>query len=164
MVDYDENGYEHLFHNTMIKPYTTPNLQIKDLLNTTESEEVDSDPSVYYTQTVNNANEIWFKELRQKKYDGIKAKGGFLPFNFAELPWSPNIIGKRFILGNKNPGTQSELLKARWMLLGHTDAHRHEIANNSPMLKSLTLRITASLAVPFFSLVLELHDVEQAYM
>lgn len=156
----DDKGYEHLFHNTMIKPYSPPNLGIKDIIYPTDPDEADTDISVHYTQMVKDENDPRFKEQTQKEYDGIKAKGGVIPFNRADLPTDANIVGNRYILGIKDPDTAFERLKARWILQGHTDALRHDIANNSPMLMRMTYRIIISFAVIFFALLLWLRDVE----
>lgn len=74
------------------------------------------------------------------------------------------MIRNRYILTIKDPGTESERFKARWILLGHLDKLRKEISNNSPMLKRMSFRIIISFAAIFFSFLLWTRDVEQAYM
>lgn len=148
----------------MINPNTLPNLPIKDLLNPADTEGNDPDTSIHYTQTVKDANDPRFKEHKQKEYDGMKAKVGVISYNRPDLPANSNIIGNRFILSIKDPNTQFERLKARWILLGHTASIRREIANNSPMLMRLTFRMIISFSVIFFTLALWHRDVEQAYV
>lgn len=75
----------------MIKPYTRPNLPIKDLLNPADSDEIDSDIAVHYTQTVKDSNDPRFKQPKQEEYVGIKAKGGVIPFYSAKLPPNPTL-------------------------------------------------------------------------
>lgn len=112
-VIHDDKCYEHLFHNTILKPYQRPNIPIQGLLNPVHPIEVNKDTSVHYTEKVKNEHYPRFKYQREKEYDIIKAKGGAVPFHRIDLPNSPNIIGNRFILVIKYPKTQFECLKTR---------------------------------------------------
>ena len=64
----------------------------------------------------------------------------------------------------KDPGTPTQRFKARFILQGHHDAYRHKLANDSPMLMRMMMRVIVSLAATFFNCLLWTRDVEQAYM
>lgn len=53
-----------------------------------------------------------------------------MPFDRANLPHSLKIIGNRFIITTKDPGTESERYKAHCTLKGHDDRLRNQNANN----------------------------------
>lgn len=160
----DDNGREHLFHSTMLKPYTRPNLPIRDLLNPADAAEIQSTTHANLSEIVHDPDDPRFKESRKKEYDGIVAKGGVKPFARADLPEDANFVGNRFVLTIKEPGSNKPTYKARWVLQGHHDRYRHSIANDSPMLMRLTFRIIIALAVIMFNGNLWTRDVEQAYM
>lgn len=162
----DSKGIEHLFHNTMLKPYTRPYLPVKDLLNPVDDDSTitPNELNANLVEMVHDENDERFIESRQKEYDGIVAKGGVKVVNRSDLPANANFVGNRYVLTIKNPNTIEELFKARWVLLGHHDKLRHLIANDSPMLMRMSLRIILSLAVIFFACMLWLRDVEQAFM
>lgn len=75
----DDKEYEHLFHNTMIKPYTRTNLLIEDLLNPADSDETDTGISVHYPQTVKNSNDPRFKKPKKKSMMGSKQRVALFP-------------------------------------------------------------------------------------
>jgi hypothetical protein len=153
---------EHLFHGTMIKPYQRPNMAIKDILNPTDDEQ--RAISTNLAEMIHDEDDPRFTESRQIEYDGIVTKGGVQPIDVNELPPDANLVGIRFVLCIKDPGTASQRFKARWILQGHHDRYRHIIANESPMLMRMMSRITVSLAATLFDSVLWTRDVEQAYM
>lgn len=138
----------------MLKPYTFPSPPIKDVLNPVHTDDADIDASLLYSQTVKNTNNPRFKNRKQNEYDGTKGKVGVILYNSSDLPPNPNIIVNRFILSIKDPEMQFVRLKARWILPGHTDALRHDIANNSHILIHLTYCIIISFSLIFSLLVL----------
>ena len=156
-----DKGLEHLLHSTMLKPYTRPRLPIQDFLNPTDEP---ANIHANLVETVDDENDVRFKASRKKEYDGIVSKGGVKAIPRTELPDNANLIGNRFVLTIKEPGTPNPVYKARWILQGHQDHFRHSIANDSPMLMRLTFRVILSLAVVFFNCTLWTRDVEQAYM
>ena len=158
----DENGREHLFHSTMLKPYKRPHLPIEDLLNPVDDN--DNSLHTHLAEIVRNERDPRFKGSRQIEYDGIVAKGGVKPIYRTELPKTANMIGNRFVLTIKEPGTTNPIYKARWILQRHQDRYRYSIANDSPMLMRLMFRVIISLSVIMFSCTLWTRDVEQAYM
>lgn len=161
----DDKGREHLFHSTMIKPYTRPNLPISHLLNPTDNSENTEDPiHANISEVVHDENDPRFAKSRQKEYDGIVQKGGVEPIERDKLPRDANFIGNRFVLTIKNPGSSEPIYKARWILQGHQDRYRYSIANDSPMLMRLMFRVVLSIAAIYFKCHLWTRDVEQAYM
>lgn len=162
----DGKGIEHLFHNTMLKQYTRPYLAIKDLLNPTDDSKnvTHRTVSLNLVEMVREEDDERFVESRQKEYDGIVAKGGVKVVNRADLPSDANFVGNRFVLCIKDPGTPDQRFKARWILQGHQDKQRHNIANDSPMLMRMSFRIILSLAATLFDCNVWTRDVEQAYM
>ena len=157
----DDKGLEHLFHSTMLKPYTRPCLPIRDLLNPTD-EPANIHANLF--ETGDDENDVRFRASRKKEYDGIVSKGGVEAIPRTELPDNVNLIRNRFVLTIKEPGTSNPVYKALWILQGHQDRFRHSIANDSTMLMRLTFRVILSLAVVFFNCTLWTRDVEQAYM
>lgn len=122
----DDNGLEHLFHSTMLKPCQRPLLAIKDILIPTDANNTEYFQEIY-TYLVENVKDEFdrrYKTAPQNEYDGIKKKGGFVPFLQNNLPPNPNIIRNRYVLCIKDPGTNTKRLKARWILTGHTDKMR----------------------------------------
>lgn len=165
----DKNNLEHQFHSTMLKPYTRPYIMGKDLLDVAEADseygsvEQTESVTVQLMTVVKNPNDPRFTTAKQAEYDGIVAKGGVKPVLRSELPRTPNFIGNRYVLGIKEPGTDYQRFKARWILQGHTDMERFNIASNSPMLMRMMLRVLVSFAVIFFQAEFWTRDVEQAY-
>lgn len=146
----DEKGREHLFHSTMLKPYQRPNMAIKDLLNPTDTEEAHAEIAANLVEMIHNEDDPRFIASRQKEYDGIVAKGGVKPIAISNIPKDANVIGNRFVICIKDPGTDIQRFKARWILQGHHDRYRYKIANNSPMLMRMMFRVTISLAATLF--------------
>lgn len=157
----DESGREHLFHSTMLKPYTRPNLPISDLLNPADDQLA---MQAHLSETVYDERDPRFKQSRQKEYDGIVAKGGVRLVMRRDVPAAANFVGNRFVLTIKDPGTKDSVYKARWIMQGHQDKYRHSISNNSPMLMRMMFRVTLSLAATYFNCHVWTRDVEQAYM
>lgn len=108
----------------MLKAHTRTFIPIRDILNPTNNEE----NSLYINlmQIVQDQFDPRFKISRQEEFDRIIKKGGVMPFDRSKLPRNANVIRNRFILTIKDPGTDSERFKARWILTGHTDQLRHE--------------------------------------
>lgn len=111
----DGKGVEHLFQNTMLKPYRRPYLPIKDLLNPVDTASNHSCNAVNanLVEVVYDENDMRFVESRQKEYDGIVAKGGVKIVNREDLPKDANLVGNRYVLTIKNPNTPEEIYKAR---------------------------------------------------
>lgn len=149
----------------MLKPYTIPYLWIKYLLNAVDdaSNTFQNELNANLVEMVHDENEERFIESRKKGYGGI-AEGGEKVVNRADLPKDENFVGNQYVLTIKNHYTVDEHYKAQWVLLCQNDKLRHLIANDSPMLMRMSLRIILFLAVMFFACMLWLGDVEQAFI
>lgn len=77
----------------------------------------DDDPNsamhAHLVEVVHNERDPRFTESRQKEYDGILEKGGVTPIPRSQLPTDANVIGNRFVLTIKEPGTTNPIYKAR---------------------------------------------------
>lgn len=101
----DKKGREHMFHSTMLKPYTRPNIPIKDLLNPTDDPELQQQTTVHLSEVVHDEYDSCFIKSLYNEYEGIVAKGGVEPVLRSELPDDAKFIGNRFVLPIKNPGS-----------------------------------------------------------
>lgn len=162
----DNTGVEHLFHNTMLKPYTRPYISVRDIINPTYDSDISTDNSLYsyLVQMIQDEFDPRFKDACLKEYNGNKNKGGVVPFLRSNLTPNPNIVRNRYVLCIKDPGTITERYKAICILMGHTDKLRREISKNSPILMRMSFSTIISFAVLFFSLLIWTRNVEQAYM
>lgn len=66
------------------------------------------------------------------------------------IPHDANIIRSHYVVSIKNPGTDAEKFKARWILQGHYDKYRHRIANDSSVLMRMIYRVILSLSATLF--------------
>lgn len=138
----NQNGYEHMFHSTMVKPYTRPYIPISDLIKAVKNEE--NSLYIYLIQIREDQFDPRLKISMPQEFDEVLKKGGVVPFDRSKLPPNANIIRNRIILTIKNPGTNTERLKARWTLMGHIDQLQNEIDKNSLMVMRMTFRFIFS--------------------
>lgn len=158
----DNKGLEHTFHSTMVKTYQRPTIPITDLLNPTDQPSNTLD--IHLIEVIHDELDPRFTQSRQEEYDGILAKGGVKVVDANSIPPNSNIIGNRYVLTIKNPGTDVEKFKARWILQGHHDQYRNRIANDSPVLMRMMYKVIISISTTLFQCTLWTRDVEQAYM
>lgn len=157
-------GFERVFHSIMVKSYQRPTIPITDLLNPTHHTDQPSDLNTQLVEIIRDEQDQRFIQSRQKEYDGIVSKGGIKVVEVSSVPPSSNIIGNRYVLSIKNPGTDAEKFKARWILQEHHDQYRHRIANDSPILKRMMYQVITSISTTLFQPTVWTRDVEQAYM
>lgn len=131
-----------MFHSTMVKPYTRPYIPISDLIKAVKNEE--NSLYIYLIQIREDQFDPRLKISMPQEFDEVLKKGGVVPFDRSKLPPNANIIRNRIILTIKNPGTNTERLKARWTLMGHIDQLQNEIAKNSLMVMRMTFRFIFS--------------------
>lgn len=133
----------------MLKPYNRSFMAIKDLLNPADDGNSEA-LYVFLDEMVHDENDPHFAESQQEEFDVIMNKGGVKPVPIFEPPPDVNIIGNRYVLSIKDPSTDFERFKARWILHRHEDKFLHKIANDFPMLMRMMYRITVSISVAFF--------------
>lgn len=79
-----------------------------------------------------------------------------------DLPANCNILGGRFTISIKNPETEPEKYKARFVAQGHLDPEKPFMFHDTPILRAASIRtvrsVASNLAVCIF-----LDDVDQAY-
>ena len=122
---------------------------------------------VFITEIVDTrdprAKDARFDEAKQKELRGLFERGVFDVVCREELPQSANVLGGRFVLGIKNPGTEKEIYKARFVVQGHTDAEKGLLIHNSTTLKQSSIRLLIAIAA-MFGFRIWAQDVAQAYL
>jgi Reverse transcriptase (RNA-dependent DNA polymerase) len=122
------------------------------------------------TDTVFITEVLSLGDLREKRFDSAKRDEilGLINRNTFRLVSrsgenNPKIVPGRFVLAIKNPGTDKEFLKARFVLGGHQDREKRSIVHNSTAIKQssvrLLLALTATLGFNVWTI-----DVNQAYL
>lgn len=162
----DHNGREHHFHATQVKPYNAhTRAPVHCLLNPEPpSYDANTYSATHITVVIDNPYDERFDEAKKREVHGILTKGGFEIVKPQDVPRNANIISNRYVLAIKDPGTDSERLKARLILQGHRDQERNNIANDAPVLMRYSIRIIISLSVNEFDCKMLTRDVEQAYI
>lgn len=161
----DSKSMKHIFQSNMLKLYSRPYLPIKDLLksfdytcNVSRNELRENLVEMVYEE-----NHKHFIESRQKENDGTVAKGGARVVNRSNVLKSANFVGTVYVVTIKNPKT-SKIYSKRDGYYPNTMKYRHFIANNSPMLMHMSLKINISLAIILFDCTLWLREVKKAFM
>ena len=119
------------------------------------------DEVVNFIPHVHNSNDHRFNINKQKEYEGIVSKRGIE--YILRYEYHANIVGNRYVLRIKDPDTDRQRYKARYIVQGHQDEQKHNISNNSPVLMRLPLRLIIAMAVIYLDCKLFTRDVEQAY-
>ena len=127
----DVNGYEKLFHNTIIKPRL--NIPIKDLLHPTDGDQRDSFQANLFYMIYDEIYE-WFTESRKKEYDKVVGKGDVKVIDRFRISHDSNFVGNRFEFCIKYHGTASKHFKSRLILHVHPDKYVNNNANHSAIL------------------------------
>ena len=122
---------------------------------------------VFVTEVISlkdpRANSVRFEEAKRKELQGLFERGVFDIVCREELPPSANVSGGRFVLAVKNPGTDKEVYKARFVVRGHTDSEKDMLIHNSTTLRQASVRLLIALAA-MFGFRIWAQDVAQAYL
>ena len=153
------HGRKYQFHITMCKPY-----KVNDGFFAFYTQETTDLFQSFLQVVVQNPHDPRFKNAKTEEIQGILKRGGFKPVQKNKIPPNASVIGNRFVLTIKEPGTPEERFKARLVLQGHKDPQRHTIANEAPVLTRFGIRLIISTSVILFKRKLWKRDVVQAYM
>jgi hypothetical protein len=128
----DQQGRPRSFNSSAVKPA---------LISSTETPD-----TVFITEVLSPG------DLREKRFDSAKRDEilGLINRNTFRLvsrsgEKNPNIVPGRFVLAIKNPGTDKEFLKARFVLGGHRDLEKRSIVHNSTTIKQSSVRLLLAL-------------------
>jgi hypothetical protein len=94
---------------------------------------------------------------------GLLAKGVFEIVLREEIPPGSNTLGGRYVLGLKDPGTDKERWKARFVVQGHKDLMKHAIVHDTATLSQRGARMIFAMAA-IFGWKVWTEDVRQAYI
>eukprot|EP00180_Rhodochaete_pulchella_P001192 Plantae.Rhodophyta-Rhodochaete_pulchella.ctg20080.p3 GENE.Plantae.Rhodophyta-Rhodochaete_pulchella.ctg20080~~Plantae.Rhodophyta-Rhodochaete_pulchella.ctg20080.p3 ORF type:complete len:133 (-),score=16.25 Plantae.Rhodophyta-Rhodochaete_pulchella.ctg20080:731-1129(-) len=117
----------------MLKLYIRPYVHGKDLLSVADpdseygSGEQTESATVYLVTIVKNPNGPRFNVAKQWEYYGIVAKGDVKPVVRSDLPPEPKSVG----VGDQEPWYRVRRFKAPWILQGHKDPEKFNVASNS---------------------------------
>ena len=81
----------------------------------------------------------------------------------SEVPDDANIRGGRFVLAIKNPDTDEEIYKARFVVQGHKDKEKDFLIHDSPTISTAYIRILIAIA-GIFGFRIWSTDIIQAYL
>lgn len=111
----DSIAIEHLFHSTMLRPYTRPYLPIKDLLKPVDTASCHSciENNTNLVEIVHDENDERFVETRHKEYDGTVAKDCIRIASREDLPKVASIDGNCYMLEIKTLCTFGEVCIAQ---------------------------------------------------
>jgi len=103
--------------------------------------------------------------IKSKKEEvaGLEARRTWAKVQRSSVPNGASIMGGRFVPAIKNPSTEVEKAKARFVLQGHMDKDKPFVVHNVPTPRQSSTRIVVSTSANE-GFLLFLHDVNQAYL
>lgn len=101
------------------------------------------------------------KHAKNNKIYSLSGKGSFQYVERNQLPRHAIILGRRFLLPIKQPGTDSERYQARFRVRGHDDKEKEFIMHISKTVRHRNIKIFISIAV-LYELKLWNKDVNKA--
>ena len=143
----DVHGRSHEFHVTMFKPYPHENL-LNDFLPVRRNGRTPED--IYLiVETIHNEDDPRFDQAKHDEISGIIKKGGFKIVEKESVPPDSFFIPNSFVMTIKEPGYPEERFKARLVMQGHRDPHRHQIVNAAPVLLRFSVCIVSTSILVF---------------
>lgn len=104
------------------------------------------------------------KDAINAEVQGLLQRNSFAFVKQDKLPQDANILGGRFILAIKQPGTQNERYKERFVVQGHRDREKDLIVHTSRTVRHRNIRLMACIASMFPKHKIWLQDVTQEYI
>ena len=104
-----------------------------------------------------------FEEAKRVELEGLIQRKAFTVVDKRDVPRDANILGSRFVLAVKEPGTPQEKCKARLVVQGHTDYEKDILVHASPNVRQSSVRVLVSVA-SIQKMRLWSQDVNQAYL
>ena len=103
-------------------------------------------------------------EAITQEINGLLERKAFEFTPLHRLPEDANILGGRFILAIKQPGTPNERYKARFVVQGHKDREKNYIIHTSKTVRHKNIRIMMTITASKKGHKIWLQDVTQAYI
>lgn len=103
------------------------------------------------------------KNAINTEIEGLLSRGAFKYVRREDIPHDANILGGRFVLSIKQPNTEEELYKARFIVQGHKDKEKGFIIHISKTVRHKNIKILLTLAATY-KLKVKGQDVKQAYI
>ena len=100
----------------------------------------------------------------KQEIEGLLARNAFEFTKLDKIPKNANILGGRFILAIKQPGTTNERYKARFVVQGHKDREKEYIVHTSRTIRHKNIRIMLTITASLDEYTIWLQDVTQAYI
>lgn len=124
-------------------------------------------PTVFYTEVLTPRDtrdaSFLFDDAKAQDISGLMSRGTFRVVPRSSLPPDANIMGGRFVLAVKNKGLPNELLKARYVVQGHTDREKNILVHASTTARQHSTRLLVALAATM-KLRMWTQDISQAYL
>lgn len=83
---------------------------------------------------------------KRKEIDELQSREVCRTIKLADLPAGCNILGWRFIISIKSPGTEEEKYKARFVVQGHQDSKKPFMLHDIPVLWAESIQTVLSVA------------------
>lgn len=154
----DSKGEKHSFSVTMVKPCNAADalcMSMDESLSKFIDRQVHSNSffastaDIYNTITIDDPNDPRFDEAKKIEMDGLFKRGSFKFVGKTTMPPNPNMLGGRFVLTIKEPGTPDQLRKARLVLQGHIDKEKKDMVNEAPTALRSSMRLLVLLGAAY---------------
>ena len=104
-----------------------------------------------------------FDKAKRDEINGLLSRGAFKIVERSAVPKGANVLRGRFVLAIKEPDTERELLKTRFVVQGHRDREKGMMVKESPTVLRHSIRLLIALA-SVFRFTVWTRDVRQAYI
>ena len=118
---------------------------------------------VYSIIIIKDPNDRRFDAAKKNEINGLLNRGAFELVHKSLVPKGANILRGRFVLAIKEPDTDKETLKARFVIQGHRDREKKTMVKESPTVLRHSIRLLVALA-SIFNYEVWTRDVKQAYI
>ena len=104
---------------------------------------------VYHFVMVQNQKDPRFDEPKREETDRLLRRGAFKLVPCCSMPADANILRGRFVLIIKEPGTEVEMFKARFVIQGHEDPEKTSTVTEAPTILKHSIRLLIAFAAVY---------------